>query len=228
MKHVFFLFLLNVFALHSNASLYEIELFIGEDCFVFDCHSDQTIFEAAIAHGVNFDFDDDGGATFVSKAKLEYGIIDNSQQTFLDDEELRNLFCLLTVAYPRSDCGLTLCTWESKCGMMLKGVALEPPLHVSILHNSTSSRWTEFGSINEIQLQLQCFDPIPAMVIAKVINNQPIVNEPQRGYWLLYGRRYTDNWLACLSYSRGNSWNMEFYLRNSSVAFIRVLLVAPS
>ncbi|MEN8120072.1 MAG: hypothetical protein ABFS35_06985, partial [Bacteroidota bacterium] len=103
-----FIFLLMVAIIGVRAQSYHVKLITENDEFEFLCDAGQTIYEAAKKHGVDFDFGYDAGATDASLARLNYGIIDLSEQSYLDESQIEEKLILFTVAYPESDCEIDL------------------------------------------------------------------------------------------------------------------------
>lgn len=93
---------------NAGAKSYNIRLIVENDEFEFVCDDDQTIYEAAKMFGVEFNYEYDGGATDLSLARLNYGVIDLSKQSYLNARQIEEKLILLTVAYPKSDCEIDL------------------------------------------------------------------------------------------------------------------------
>ena len=83
---------------------YAITLKNGDDINVIDCDGDQYILEAAEEAGIDLPYSCAAGACSACCAKVESGSVDNSDQSFLDDDQLDEGYVLLCVAYPTADC----------------------------------------------------------------------------------------------------------------------------
>ncbi|KAI4834738.1 ferredoxin [Plasmodium brasilianum] len=89
---------------NENKLFYNITLRTNDEEKKIECNEDEYILDACDRQNVELPYSCRGGSCSTCAAKLIEGKVDNDDQSYLDEEQIKQKYILLCTCYPKSDC----------------------------------------------------------------------------------------------------------------------------
>ncbi|VUZ98716.1 ferredoxin, putative [Plasmodium vivax] len=89
---------------NRNKLFYNITLRTNEGEKKIQCDEDEYILDASERQNVELPYSCRGGSCSTCASKLVEGEVDNEDQSYLDEDQLKKKYVLLCTCYPKSDC----------------------------------------------------------------------------------------------------------------------------